>query len=69
MKKLLFIFLSIIIFLFIWNITMLISVGVNFMVHERGTGGITAIGSIIGLWASYKLTKALWTKYFKAPKS
>ena len=68
MKKVLLIILSIIIyFLAVW-LLIGISIGINFAVFGRGTGGITAIGSIISFWLSYKFVKWLWKKYFYPTK-
>ena len=68
MKKALLIFLSIIVYFFVLWLFVLISIGINFAVFGRGTGGLTAFGSIISFWLSYKFVKWLWKKYFNTPK-
>lgn len=68
MKKALLIILSIIIYFFVLWLLIGISVGINFAVFGRGTGGITAMGSIISFWLSYKFVKWIWKKYFYPTK-
>tara|TARA_Y200000002_G_scaffold378222_1_gene385168 strand:+ start:1196 stop:1405 length:210 start_codon:yes stop_codon:yes gene_type:complete len=68
MKKALLIILSIIIYFFVLWLLIGISVGINFAVFGRGTGGITAMGSIISFWLSYIFVKWIWKKYFYPTK-
>ena len=68
MKKALLIILSIIIYVFIWWLIAGIFIGINFLAFGRPTGGITALGSIISIWLSYKFVKWLWKKYFYPTK-
>ena len=68
MKKPLLIILSIIIYIVVLQVLIGLSVGINLAVLGRGTGGMTALGSIISFWLSYKFVKWLWKKYFNNPK-
>ncbi len=68
MKKALIIILSIIIYLISLWVLLAISIGINFAVFGRGAGGITALGSIISIWLSYKFVKWIWKKYFYTTK-
>lgn len=68
MKKALLIIFSIIIYLISLWVLVAISIGINFAVFGRGAGGITALGSIISIWLSYKFVKWIWKKYFYITK-
>ena len=68
MKKALLIIFSIIIYLISLWVVVAISIGINFAVFGRGAGGITALGSIISIWLSYKFVKWIWKKYFYITK-
>jgi len=63
MKKTLLIILSTIIYVIILWMLIGLSVGINFAVFNRGAGGITALGSIVSFWISYKFVKWLWNNY------
>jgi len=67
-KKALLIIFSIIIYLISLWVVVAISIGINFAVFGRGAGGITALGSIISIWLSYKFVKWIWKKYFYITK-
>jgi len=67
-KKALLIIFSIIIYLISLWVLVAISIGINFAVFGRGAGGITALGSIISIWLSYKFVKWIWKKYFYITK-
>lgn len=64
MKKLLLIILCIIIYIIVLQLLVGISIGINFALFGRGTGGITAIGGVASIWLAFKFVKWLWKKYF-----
>ena len=64
MKKILLILFSVLIYFIVWWVLAAIAIGLNFAVFDRGTGTITAIGSILAFWGSFKFVKWLWNNYF-----
>tara|TARA_B100000927_G_C16330414_1_gene415068 strand:+ start:482 stop:682 length:201 start_codon:yes stop_codon:yes gene_type:complete len=63
MKKLILNILSVIIYIVVWWILAGLSIGINFAIFGRGTGGITAVGGLLSFWLSYKLVKWLRKEY------
>jgi len=59
MKKLLLFLLWILLYLIFAFILLVLAVFLNMAVFGRGDGAITAVGSVFGLWASYKIVKAI----------
>ena len=64
MKKPLLIILSIIIYIIVFWLLIGVSIGINFAVFGRGTGGITAFGGLASIWLAYKFVRWLRKKYF-----
>ena len=69
MKKPLLIILCIVIYIIVLWLLVGVSIGINFAVFGRGTGGITNIGAIASIWLAFKFVKWLWKKYFNPNKS
>jgi len=59
MNKVVLFFLSVLLYLVFLFIQLCLSIGLNMAVFGRGEGGITAIGSLLSIWTSYKLLQLI----------
>tara|TARA_R110002012_G_scaffold292802_1_gene488158 strand:+ start:2573 stop:2794 length:222 start_codon:yes stop_codon:yes gene_type:complete len=62
MKKVITAILLFILYLIFWWIQSVVAIGLNFAFFNRGAGGITAVGSLIAFWTSFKIVKIIHVK-------
>ena len=69
MKKILLLLLWILLYLISAFILLCLAIGLNMAVFGRGDGGITAVGGVFALWASYKIVKAIRARVLSKKES